>query len=118
MEQECLGPSPESEAQAPFFPGETQGLCCAHVLSPPGLLLLCEAVCTGVLTDPYGPVCQLPGNGLQAQLVLLGVRACFGGGNNLWDIVGISGVASSGEHCSLLKKKQNGTEPSTARCPP
>lgn len=63
MEQECLGPSPEGEAQGLFFPGETQILCYAHVLSPPGLLLLCEAVCTGVLTDPHGPVRQLAGNG-------------------------------------------------------
>lgn len=46
------------------FLGEAQGLCCAQcVLSPPGLLLLREAVRAGVLADPHGPVCQLPGNG-------------------------------------------------------
>lgn len=64
MEQECLGHSPEGEAWGLFlFPGEARGLCCAHVLSSPGLLLLREAVRAGVLTDPHGPVCELPGNG-------------------------------------------------------
>lgn len=64
MEQECLGLSPESEAWVLFsFPGDAQGLCFTHVLSPPGLLLLCEAVRAGVLTDPHGPDCELPGNG-------------------------------------------------------
>jgi len=54
---------------------------------------------------------------LQAQLMLLGVRGCFGGGSDLWDRVGISGVASSGELFSLLMEEQNHTEPSAARCP-
>lgn len=38
-------------------------LCSAHVLFPPGLLFLCEAICTGVLTHPHGPVRELSGNG-------------------------------------------------------
>lgn len=116
MEQECVGSSPEGEAWGLFsFPGGAQGLCCAHVLSPPGLLLLCEAVCTGVFTDPHGPVCKLSGNGFAGTAKGQGLLS---GSSDLWDRVGISGVASSGELCSLLMEKQNCTEPSAAACPP
>lgn len=56
------GPQARCEAWGPCsFPGGTQG--CAHVLSPPGLLFLCEAVRAGVLAHPHGPVRELPGNG-------------------------------------------------------
>lgn len=55
---------------------------------------------------------------LQAQLVHLRVRECFGGGSDLWDRVGISSVANSDELCSLLMEKQNCIEPSAATCPP
>lgn len=61
------GPQPKHEVWGLCsFPGEAQGcavLCCAHVLFPPGLLLLCEAICAGVLTHPHGPVRELSGNG-------------------------------------------------------
>lgn len=55
---------------------------------------------------------------LQAQLVLLRVRSCFGGGSYLWGRMGISGAASSGELCSLFLEKQSCTEPAAATCPP
>lgn len=48
---------------APFLERPKAVLCSAHVLSPPGLLLLCEAVRAGVLADPHGPVRELSGNG-------------------------------------------------------
>lgn len=89
----------------------------AHMLSPPGLLFLCEAVRAGVLAHPHGPVCELSGNGFagtagapQGQRMLC-VRS------DLWNIVGISGIASSGELCSLLMEKQSLTELSAATCP-
>lgn len=55
---------------------------------------------------------------LQAQLVLLRVRGCFVGRSDLWNTVGISGIASSGDLYSLLMEKQSLTEPSAAVCPP
>lgn len=55
---------------------------------------------------------------LQAQLVLLRVRGCFVGRSDLWNTMSISGIASSGELCSLVMEKQSLTEPSAATCPP
>lgn len=80
------------------------------VLSPPGLLLLCEAVRAGVLADPHGPVCQLPGNGSENA-----VDAPWSQGL-LWDRAGILGAESSGVLGSLLEK-QNHAELSAATCP-
>lgn len=80
------------------------------VLSPPGLLLLCEAVRAGVLADPHGPVCQLPGNGFANAVGAPWSRGL------LWDRAGILGAASSGKLGSLLEK-QNHAEPSAVACP-
>lgn len=74
------------------------------MLFPPGLLLLCEAVCVGVLADPHGPICELSGNGF-VQLVLLVAGCCSGRGSDLWDRVTISCAASFGKLCSLLVKE-------------
>ena len=114
MGQECWGPGPEGEAWGLFsFPGEAQGLCYAHVLSPPGLLLLCEAVRAGVLADPHGPVCELPGNGFA------GTAGAFQGQGMLWGrqrSLGQSGHFRCSKFWRALLPPHGKAEPHRAFC--